>query len=83
MAAKLGAEMTGPHQTPITTAALQGYRLAVLRAPLKEITADERAALVGFVRQGGSLLLVVDEERRDVALDHARQRPDHSPSAWH
>lgn len=63
VAAKLGAEMVA-HQAPITTAALQGHRLAVLRAPLQEITADERAALVGFVKQGGSLLLVVDEERR-------------------
>ena len=63
LAAKLGAEIVA-HQTPITTAALQGARLAVLRAPLQEITADERAALVGFVKQGGSLLLVVDEERR-------------------
>ena len=63
LAAKLGAEIQA-HQTPITTAALEGYRLAILRAPLQEITADERAALVGFVRQGGSLLLVVDEERR-------------------
>ena len=63
LAAKLGAEIVA-HQTPITTAALEGYRLAMLRAPLQEINADERAALVGFVRQGGSLLLVVDEERR-------------------
>lgn len=63
LAAKLGAEFVA-HQTPITTEALQGYRLALLRAPLREIKADERAALVGFVKQGGSLLLVVDEERR-------------------
>jgi hypothetical protein len=63
VAAKLGAEVV-PHQTPITAAALQGFRLAVLRAPLQEIKDDERDALVGFVKQGGSLLLVVDEERR-------------------
>ena len=63
VAAKLNAEIVA-HQAPITTAALQGYRLAVLRAPLQEIKDDERAALVGFVKQGGSLLLVVDEERR-------------------
>lgn len=63
LAAKLGAEIVA-HQTPITSEALKGYRLALLRAPLKEITAEEGAALVGFVRQGGSLLLVVDEESR-------------------
>jgi hypothetical protein len=63
LAAKLGAEIQA-HQTPITSEALKGYRLAVLRAPLQEIRTDERAALVDFVQQGGSLLLVVDEERR-------------------
>ena len=63
LAGKLGAEILA-HQTPITTAALEGFRLAILRAPLQEIKADERDALIGFVRQGGSLLLVVDEERR-------------------
>jgi hypothetical protein len=63
LAAKLGAEILA-HQTPITVAALEGYRLAILRAPLQEINTEERAALVGFVRQGGSLLLVVDEESR-------------------
>ncbi len=63
LAAKLGTEIVA-HQALITTAALEGYRLAILRAPLKEITAEEGAALVGFVRQGGSLLLVVDEESR-------------------
>jgi hypothetical protein len=63
LAAKLGAEIVA-HQSPITAGALQGYRLVILRAPNLEITADERAALVGFVKGGGSLLLVVDEERR-------------------
>jgi hypothetical protein len=36
----------------------------MLRAPNKEITADERDAIVAFVKGGGSLLLVLDEERR-------------------
>jgi hypothetical protein len=63
LATKLGVEIVA-HQTPITPEALRGYRMVMLRAPLQEITADERAAIVGFVKRGGSLLLVVDEERR-------------------
>jgi hypothetical protein len=63
LVARIGAEIVA-HQTPITPAALQGYRLVILRAPNTEITDDERAAIVGFVKGGGSLLLVVDEERR-------------------
>lgn len=63
LAAKLGVEIVA-HQTPIAPGALRGHRLVLLRAPLREITADERAAIVDFVGRGGSLLLVVDEERR-------------------
>jgi len=36
----------------------------VLRVPTTEIKADERVAIVEFVRKGGSLLLAFDEERR-------------------
>jgi len=60
---KLGAEILGA-QTAITPEALKGYRLLVLRMPTTEITADESAAIVDFVRKGGSLLLAFDEERR-------------------
>jgi hypothetical protein len=63
IAAKLGAEIVGA-DAPITAQALKGYRLLVLRVPVQEITADERAAIADFVRQGGSLLLAFDEERR-------------------
>ncbi len=49
---------------PITAAALEGARLLYLRAPSAEFTADETAAIVAFVKGGGSLLLVLDEERR-------------------
>ena len=63
IAAKLGAEIAGS-QVAITPEALKGFRLLVLRVPLKEITTDECAAIVDFVRQGGSLLLAFDEERR-------------------
>jgi len=63
LAAKLGVEFVA-HQTPITPAALEGFRLVFVRAPNKEISADERTAVVDFVKKGGSLLLVLDEERR-------------------
>jgi len=43
---------------PITGDSLKGRRLLYLRAPSQEFTADERAAIVAFVRRGGSLLLV-------------------------
>jgi hypothetical protein len=54
---------------PITTEALEGVRLLYLRAPSTAIAPAERAAVVAFVRGGGSLLLVMDEQRRqDLAL---------------
>lgn len=49
---------------PIDAAALAGHRVIYLRAPSAEITASERDAIVAFVKAGGSLLLVLDEERR-------------------
>ena len=59
----LGIEIvTG--KVPSTTDALKGSRLLYLRAPSQEITAAERTAIVAFVRQGGSLFLVLDEEVR-------------------
>ncbi len=63
LAARLGAEVVA-HQTAITPAALAGFRLVMLRAPNKEIGGEARAAIVEFVKQGGSLLFVLDEERR-------------------
>ena len=63
LATRLGVEIVS-HQTPITAEALTGYRLLMLRAPSQEITADEAKAIVHFVRHGGSLLLIQDEERR-------------------
>ena len=49
---------------PITADQLKGIRLLYLRAPSREIGAGERAAIVDFVRHGGSLLLVLDQEQR-------------------
>jgi hypothetical protein len=49
---------------PTTAAVLKGCRLLVLRVPVLEIKPEERDAIVTFVREGGSLLLAFDEERR-------------------
>ena len=48
----------------ITAKVLEGARILYLRAPSAEFTAAETEAIVAFVKGGGSLLLVLDEERR-------------------
>lgn len=63
VAKKLGLEIQTSAGT-ITAAALEGARILYLRAPSKEFTATETEAIVAFVKGGGSLLLVLDEERR-------------------
>jgi hypothetical protein len=63
VAKKLGLEIQ-TSAGPITAAALEGARILYLRAPSQEFTAAETAAIVAFVKGGGSLLLVLDEERR-------------------
>jgi hypothetical protein len=53
---------------PLTKATLAGARLLYVRGPSRPFTDDEKKAVVKFLRKGGSLLLVVDEQRRnDVA----------------
>jgi len=49
---------------PISAAALKNFRIAYLRTPSKEFSREEKDAIIAFVRGGGSLLLVLDEERR-------------------
>jgi hypothetical protein len=63
IAKKLGLELQ-TSAAPITAAVLNGARLLYLRAPSGEFTESESAAIVAFVKGGGSLLLVLDEERR-------------------
>ena len=48
----------------ITPEALKGSRLAYLRAPNGTFKEPEKTAIVQFVKNGGSLLLVLDEEQR-------------------
>ncbi len=49
---------------PITPASLKSTRLLYLRAPSGQFTDAERQAIVAFVNGGGSLLVVLDEEKR-------------------
>jgi hypothetical protein len=63
IAKKLGLEVQ-LSAGPITPAVLDGARILYLRAPSQEFTATEADAIVKFVNGGGSLLLVLDEERR-------------------
>jgi hypothetical protein len=63
VAKKLGLELQ-TSAGPIEAGALKGARILYLRAPSMEFTATETEAIVAFVKGGGSLLLVLDEERR-------------------
>jgi hypothetical protein len=63
IAKKLGLEIQTSTQ-PINADSLKGVSILYLRAPSKEFTASETEAIVAFVKGGGSLLLVLDEERR-------------------
>jgi hypothetical protein len=63
LAKKLGLEVQAT-SGPITADVLKGARLLYLRAPSQQFTASEAEAIVAFVKNGGSLLLVLDEERR-------------------
>ena len=60
---KLGYEVESV-QGSLTAAALQDAKLLYLRTPTKPYAADEKLAIEAFVRQGGSLLVVLDEEQR-------------------
>jgi hypothetical protein len=63
LAKKLGLEIQTSAQ-PINAEVLKGIRILYLRAPSTEFAAAETEAIVSFVKGGGSLLLVLDEERR-------------------
>lgn len=63
VARKLGLEVQTSAE-PITGTVLDGARILYLRAPSKPFTAAEAEAIGAFVKGGGRLLLVLDEERR-------------------
>lgn len=77
VASKLGLEVQASAE-PITARALDGVRVLCLRAPSKEFTPAEADAIVAFVKRGGSLLLVLDEERRQ-SLEKTRVNDFISP----
>jgi hypothetical protein len=54
---------------PLDATALAGHHLVYLRAPTKPFGDAERAVLTAFVRAGGALLVVVDEESRQKLAD--------------
>jgi hypothetical protein len=60
---RVGYELA-PGSGPITAEALAGNRLIYLRAPNKAFQDSEKQAIISFVKGGGSLLLVLDEEER-------------------
>jgi hypothetical protein len=53
-----------PNSGPITAEMLAGSQLIYLRAPNKTLQSSERQAIISFVKAGGSLLVVLDEEKR-------------------
>jgi hypothetical protein len=53
-----------PGSGPITAEALAGSRLLYIRAPNQAFQDSEKQAIISFVKAGGSLLLVLDEEER-------------------
>jgi hypothetical protein len=77
VAKKLGLEIQTSAE-PITAAALEGARILYLRAPSHDFTDAETAAIMAFVKGGGSLLLVLDEERRQ-SLEKTRVNDFISP----
>src|SRR5437870_9235683 len=60
---RVGYELE-PGKEPIAAEALAGSRLIYLRAPNKAFQDSEKQAIISFVKAGGSLLLVLDEEER-------------------
>jgi hypothetical protein len=63
VAKKLGLDLQAS-AVPIAPSVLEGARILFVRAPSGEFTPAEADAIVAFVKGGGSLLLVLDEERR-------------------
>ena len=70
IAAKLNLELVSVKES-ISLATLQEARLLYLRAPSKTFAPEEKDAIVAFVNSGGSLLVVLDEEKRQsLAVNH-------------
>ena len=76
-AKKLGLEVQ-TSAAPITSSVLEGARMLFLRAPSGEFTTAEAEAIVAFVKGGGSLFVVLDEELRQ-SLEKTRVNSFLSP----
>jgi uncharacterized damage-inducible protein DinB len=63
LGSRVGYSLASLEQT-ISPDSLKNVRLLYLRAPSKEFSRAEKDAIVGYLKQGGSLLLVVDEDQR-------------------
>jgi hypothetical protein len=63
LARKLSLELVNV-EAPISGTTLQIGDLLYLRAPSKAFSRAEKEAIVAFIKDGGSLLLVLDEEKR-------------------
>jgi hypothetical protein len=59
---ELGVEIT-PLREPLTSAALKGATALYLRTPTRPYSDEEKRVAVDFVSAGGSLLVVMDEDR--------------------
>jgi hypothetical protein len=60
---RVGYKLAAGHG-PLTPETLAGIRLLYLRAPNKSFQQPEKKAIISFVKTGGALLLVLDEEQR-------------------
>lgn len=49
---------------PLTKESLAGVRVLYLRTPVKPFAAEEKQAVVQFLGEGGSVLLILDEQQR-------------------
>jgi len=63
LAARIGVAFAEKKE-PLSAATLAGVRLLYVRTPGEGFSAEEKASIVRFVREGGSLLVVIDEEAR-------------------
>jgi len=64
IAKTLGMADLATSTNPIAAEALDKTDILYLRAPSRAFTAAEKEAIIAFVKSGGSLLLVLDEESR-------------------
>ena len=74
MAADNGAEFVVNEDQPLNEATLAGVDVVLMLSPLqhdlqKNITTEEVAALVNFIKRGGALIVFVDEESHRVLLE--------------